>query len=213
MAKAYQNTSPALNWDEDRYYARSSRVGVITALLLVLAAFLILPKDFSVKPYSLRKNVDEMLVDIPLELDNIVEPLKVERPKLPVAASNPSEVEKTTVEPFIFHEITRKPEITDIPVVEYWKVEVPPTTINIPQPKYPELARLAGIEGTVFVKALVDIDGKIMATEIQKSSGNTVLDEAALEAAKYAVFTPAKQQDIYVRVWVSIPYRFYLSSK
>ena len=213
MAKVYQNTNPVLNWDEDRYYARSSRLSMIIALLLVLAAFLILPKDFSVKPYSLKKNIDEMLVDIPLELDNIVEPPQVERPKLPVAASNPTEVEKATVEPFIFHEITRKAEITDIPVVEYWKVEIPPTSINIPQPKYPELARLAGIEGTVFVKALVDIDGKIMATEILKSSGNTTLDEAALEAAKYAVFTPAKQQDMFVRVWVSIPYKFKLNSK
>jgi protein TonB len=60
------------------------------------------------------------------------------------------------------------------------------------------------------VKALVDIDGSIMDVQILKSSGNQMLDEAALAAARKWKFTPAKQRDKFVRVYVSIPVNFRL---
>jgi TonB family protein len=46
--------------------------------------------------------------------------------------------------------------------------------------------------------------------QILKSSGNDALDEAALTAARQARFTPARQKDMPVKVWVSIPFNFYL---
>ncbi|GAG91589.1 unnamed protein product, partial [marine sediment metagenome] len=90
------------------------------------------------------------------------------------------------------------------------KVEIKPQPIAIPKPEYPSLARQAGIEGQTVVKALVETDGSIREVQILKSSGNQMLDEAALAAARKAKFTPAKQRDTFVRVWVSIPMRFKL---
>ncbi|MDH5185559.1 MAG: energy transducer TonB [candidate division WOR-3 bacterium] len=223
MAKAYQTQSPALNWDEDRYYTRSSRLGLIGALLLIIVAFIILPKDFSITPYSLKGEKEIVWEELPPVLVKEVEPPPVERPKLPVAATSPDQVEAATIGPTDKIESFRKITDVDPPTVPYWKVEVPPKSVYIPRPVYPEVARLAGIEGKVVVRTLVDIDssivsGKIIKGElidviIEKSSGNNVLDQAALEAARKARFTPAKQQDMLVRVWVSIPYEFKLTGK
>jgi protein TonB len=200
-------------WDEDIYYGRSFRVGMIGSLIFILAAFVILPKEFVVAPYTLRKEVATVMEELPPELEKLAEPPPVARPQLPVATTVPEEVEATTIAPTEFTEITKKPDITEVPVVPFWKVEVKPKPEYIPKPIYPEPARIAGIEGNVVIEALVDVDGKIIDAKVLKSSGNVALDEAALTAARQARFTPAKQRDMPVRVWVSIPFRFTLTGK
>ncbi|MEO0072507.1 MAG: energy transducer TonB [candidate division WOR-3 bacterium] len=197
-------------FDWDSYYGLAVRISTAIALALVNIVFLVLPKEFVYKAYELKKEVATIAEELPPELEKLAEPPPVERPKLPVAAETPEEVEATTIEKTEFQEIIKKPTETDIPIVPFWSVEVKPQPVNIPKPNYPELAKQAGIEGDVVVKALVDVDGRIIDVEIQKSSGNSSLDQAALEAARNAVFTPAKQRDQYVRVWVSIPFKFRL---
>jgi len=199
----------ALDW-ESRYYSVAIRLAAAIAILVVLAAFVVLPKEFVVKPYQLRGNVETVMEALPPELEKIAEPPKVEKPSMPVAAQTEAEVEAKTIETTTFSEIVRRPEETDIPVVPFWKVEVKPQPTSIPTPNYPELARQAGIEGQVVVKALVDITGDVIEASILKSSNNQSLDAAAVEAAYRAKFTPAKQRDQPVRVYVSIPYRFTL---
>ncbi|NPV13517.1 energy transducer TonB [candidate division WOR-3 bacterium] len=195
---------------EERYYAVAIRVALIAALVIAICAFLLLPKEFVVKPYQLRRSVEMVMENLPPVLEKIAEPPKVAKPSVPVAATSEAEVEATTVEATTFTEVTKRTEETDIPVVAFWKVEVKPNPINIPKPVYPDLARNAGIEGQCVVEALVDVDGSIIEARIIKSSGNQSLDAAAVEAAYKAKFTPAKQRDKAVRVWVSIPYRFTL---
>jgi TonB family protein len=96
------------------------------------------------------------------------------------------------------------------PTVPFFKVEVKPTPVSVPVPDYPSTVRDAGIEGTAVVEALLDLDGSVMDARVLKSSGNQSLDASAIEAALKAKFTPAKQRDKPVRVWISIPYRFTL---
>ncbi len=201
----------AFAW-EDRYYAVAVRVGAVAALVICLAAFLLLPKEFEVKPYQLRRSVEMMMEALPPNLQQMAEEPKVERPQsVPVAAESEAEVEAATIEATTFQEVVRRTTDTDIPVVPFWKVEVKPKPINIPVPAYPEMARTAGIEGQAVVEALVDVDGKVADARILKSAGNSALDQAAIEAAMRSTFTPAKQRDQAVRVWVSIPFRFTLT--
>ena len=206
-------TTKPFDWDEDIYYSRSFRFGMIASLIFYLTAFLVLPKEFSVNPYTLRKEVATVMEELPPELEKIAEPPPVQRPQLPVAATVPEEVEATTIAPTEFTEITKKPDLTEVPIVPFWKVEVKPKPEYLPQPDYPEPARLAGIEGNVVVEALVDVDGTIIDAKVLKISSNVTLDQAAVEAARKARFTPAKQRDMFVRVWVSIPFRFTLTGK
>jgi protein TonB len=199
----------ALEW-ESRYYAMAIRIAAVIALVLLLGVFLAMPRRMEVKPYELRKAVEMVMEALPPELEEIAEPPKVERPQVPVVAESEAEVEAETIEETSFSEIVKRPVDTEIPVVPFWKVEVKPQPVSVPTPNYPELARQAGIEGQAVVKALVEVDGSVISAEILKSSGNQSLDQAALEAAYRAKFTPAKQRDKPVRVPVSIPYRFTL---
>ncbi len=85
--------------------------------------------------------------------------------------------------------------------------------IYIPEPEYPEAAKKAGIEGIAVVKVLVDTTGSIIKAEILKSSGNEMLDEAALEAAKEADYSPKKVLGRPVRDWTTVSFRFKLNGQ
>lgn len=155
-----------------------------------------------------------MIENIDQVIKKYDEPPPVDRPKVAIEA--PSDITEDVVETIaatdlIEDVINIRPVQPDIEIVPYYKVEVKPQPVNIPKPVYPSIAIKAGIEGQTVVKALVDIDGSIMQTQILKSSGNQMLDQAAIEAAMKAKFTPARQRDKAVRVWVSIPIKFVLT--
>ena len=87
-------------------------------------------------------------------------------------------------------------------------VEVEPKLVFIDQPVYPELAREAGVSGDVLVRVLVGVDGHVLQAFVLQSV--PVLDEAALAAARTAVFKPALQSGQPVAVWVNVPISFQL---
>ncbi|MEY4672256.1 MAG: TonB protein [Planctomycetota bacterium] len=53
-----------------------------------------------------------------------------------------------------------------------------------PQPEYPAAARRNGIEGTTLLALQVDVDGTVTGVRVVTSSGNGLLDAAALRAAR-----------------------------
>jgi len=69
--------------------------------------------------------------------------------------------------------------------------------------KYPEIAMRVGLECVVFVHILVDESGKPAKVKIAKPCGNVGFNEAAEEAAWKCTFTPGKQNEKPIRVWVS----------
>ncbi|MGB2769803.1 MAG: TonB family protein [Candidatus Zixiibacteriota bacterium] len=86
-----------------------------------------------------------------------------------------------------------------------------PVPINVVIPEYPPLARLAGIEGAVSVKALVDKEGTVREAFIFKESGSSAgFEEAALEVIYKVKFKPAISNNQPVAVWVVYPVRFTL---
>jgi TonB family protein len=86
-----------------------------------------------------------------------------------------------------------------------------PVAISLPTPKYPEMARIVGIEGKVYVEVLIDTRGKVCGARIIKDSGaNAGFEEAALEAAWKGEWRPAMQNKQPVAVRVSYPVVFKL---
>lgn len=57
-------------------------------------------------------------------------------------------------------------------------------------PGYPRALRDLGIEGTATVRVFLEADGRVTQQELVNSSGNTDLDQAALEAASRMRFDP-----------------------
>lgn len=74
---------------------------------------------------------------------------------------------------------------------------------------YPEKAKIAGIEGRVYVKAYIDSTGTVAKTEIIRGIG-AGCDEAALKAVKKIKFTPGRQRGKAVNVQVTVPILFKL---
>lgn len=93
---------------------------------------------------------------------------------------------------------------------DFVPVEKQPVPVKQVQPVYPEIARRAGVEGTVWVKILVDKEGKAKKAVIMKSDAE-MFNDPALEAAKQWVFTPAMMNNGPVAVWAAVPFRFKLN--
>jgi protein TonB len=75
-------------------------------------------------------------------------------------------------------------------------------------PLYPDMAREAGVEGTVLLRVLVGRDGHVKDVHVDRSI--PLLDDAATDAVRQWVFTPALATGHPVAVWVSVPIRFRL---
>ena len=73
-------------------------------------------------------------------------------------------------------------------------------------PSYPALARKAHVSGTVWVRVLIDKEGKVKAA--RAISGHPLLFAASVEAAKNSLFTPTLFGDKPVEVTGMIKYNF-----
>ncbi len=73
---------------------------------------------------------------------------------------------------------------------------------------YPENLKNAGIGGTVVFWLFVDENGTVANYEIKTSSGNTLLDQAAVPVVTQMRFSPAMSRDKPVGVWVDQPVTF-----
>jgi len=82
----------------------------------------------------------------------------------------------------------------------------PPQVDTIPKPPTPPIASAAHAMGKVEVKVIIDLDGKVIAAAA--ISGHPLLQGAAVSAARFARFTPAKYNGEPVKVVGVIPYTF-----
>ncbi len=94
---------------------------------------------------------------------------------------------------------------------QFVPVEQVPEFIQKAIPNYPRFERMAGIEGTVWIVAEVDIDGSVSNAKIYKSSGRISLDQAALYVAFKNTFRPAIQNGNPVKLWTAYEVEFVLN--
>lgn len=86
-----------------------------------------------------------------------------------------------------------------------------PVYVNQVHPEYPSLAQKAGMEGTVWLKVLIDINGDVRDVRIFKDSGSDAgFEEAAIKAARESVWKPALANGQPIAVWVSFATKFKL---
>lgn len=70
--------------------------------------------------------------------------------------------------------------------------KVPPRVASTAAPVYPQALRDAGIGGRVVVRGVIGTDGLVESAEVVRSSGNSTLDNNALNAFYKWRFSPAK---------------------
>ncbi len=74
--------------------------------------------------------------------------------------------------------------------------------------EYPALLRDAGVGGRTIVWIRLDEQGVVQDVQVNTTSGQPSLDDAALRVARVMQFSPAMNRDKQVPVWVSIPIQF-----
>ncbi len=108
----------------------------------------------------------------------------------------------------VIEDVVIQEDTVEEEIFELFTVEEAPEVIEEVAPVYPEAAKQAGVEGLVFVRALVGKNGNVEQAEILK--GADLLHQAALDAAYATKFKPAIQNDMPVKCWVQMSFRFVL---
>jgi|GEM_PF-3210417 len=76
---------------------------------------------------------------------------------------------------------------------------------------YPQSARKSGLEGTVTLDALIGKDGSVEKVNVLKSEYD-VFKDAARDAIMREKFTPARQNGVPLKVWITRTVRFRLNA-
>lgn len=82
--------------------------------------------------------------------------------------------------------------------------------VRQPEAVYPAFSKRAGETGTVHVDVLIDEKGLPVEVTIRKSSGYPRLDDAAVAAARGALFSPHMENGVARRATATIPFVFEL---
>jgi protein TonB len=126
----------------------------------------------------------EVLITLPVE-----QPLPVSSPPLAQSPAQP-------------------PDVGDQP-----RMATPADYLRPPAPRYPPLARQARQQGTVLLLVWIDTEGRPARVQLQRSSGQPLLDRAAITAVREALFRPVVESGIARAARVLIPIEFSLNQR
>ena len=188
------------------------RVTGLLSIILLISMFFVLPRFTG---EGVQEHYDQIIIeqiDIP-QTQQIERPPPPARPSIPIESEDEDLADDLTIEETDlsdFEAWDAPPPPPSGPQVKFIPYDDPPVPLTPIRPKYPEIAQEAGIEGTVFIQAFIDKQGRVIETTIIKGIPNTGLDEAAIEAIRKTRFRPAKQRERAVGVWISIPVNFKL---
>ena len=98
-----------------------------------------------------------------------------------------------------------------VDVLAYDEVKEKPHPIDIVTPVYPEEAKKKNIEGKVFLKFVVNVDGSV--SDVRVLQGSEIFRHAAIDAALQFRFRPGKHNGKFVPVWIVMPIEFSLDFK
>ena len=196
--------------DPKESYGIYIRSGMLVSLIITICAFVFVP-SVEMQPYEGTGDPDTIIVVQPIPTDPIVLIPPPKRPAPPpvVVTRGDGGDHVIIIGQTIYNDSDAV--LIDIPVQPYWAVQIPPRPLKTHPPNYPELPRRAGIEGMCVLEGVIDTLGNVVDVKIFKSSGNTLLDKAAINAFKTYEFSPAVQHDRPVSVWIRMPIIFKLN--
>ncbi len=207
--------------DLRRSYKKIFEVSLIISLAVLIVAFKFFPR-IETKAAVLEGPQELFKVEDVQQTKQENRPPPPPKPPIPIEAPSEDVLEDITIgetELDVNEQVAAPPP----PKVEK-KVEEEPQYFvaveEMPEPiggiqaiqskiVYPEIAKRAGIEGKVYVKAFVDEEGNVTKAVVEKGLG-AGLDEAAVKAVKETKFKPGKQRGKPVKVQVMIPIVFKL---
>ncbi|MFV1981520.1 MAG: energy transducer TonB [Rhodothermia bacterium] len=200
-------------------YPMFTEIGLIVSLALLIVAFRVRynPESDFIIP-------DEQQIVVEMEeieqTQQIEKPPPPPRPPVPVEVPNDEILEDDIIDidaEIDFDEpinLPPPPPVADAEPEIFVVVEQMPELIGgiaglQKRVTYPEIAKKAGVEGTVFLQFIVDEKGNVVDPVVMRGIG-AGCDEAALKAIRTAKFKPGRQRGKPVKVKFSLPVRFRL---
>ncbi len=95
-------------------------------------------------------------------------------------------------------------------VLEFYMVEVKPKVLHSVKLVHPEEALRDSLEGKVFLKFIVNVDGSVSDVKVLRTTGSEVFQKAAIDAISQYRFKPAEHNGKPVAVWMTQPVTFRL---
>ena len=188
-----------------------TKISYVTVLVALIIACLFIPET-KLKPYDRKVDAAIRTIELPPQLKQLDEAPPPPKPKMPVEAESEEEVEASTIDQTTNVDFSKAPPMPKTEeIYEYIKVEVKPKLLMkyYVEPEYPPFAKQAEIEGQVLLRFIVNEEGRVMNIKVVKKL-NDLLDAAAIKAVSKWRYSPAKQRDKPVKVWVVQPVRFQL---
>ena len=87
-----------------------------------------------------------------------------------------------------------------------------PLALTRVDPRYPETARRAGLQGIVTIECVIGVDGRVRDPRVFRSA-HPILDQAAIESVKQWRFRPATLNGKPVDVWFHLTVNFTLGNR
>ncbi len=201
-------------------YPLASKIALLLSILFFIVSFVVFTEYVPVK-YKLKREIIVEAVEFEqMENAEVEPPPPVARPAVPVESADAEVDEDIEIMDTDF-DFSAPPPPPPPPPPEAKKEETleifvaydeAPQPLRLVTPEYPEIAKKAGLEGTVLLEIIVNTDGRVLDAKVMRSlqPGPGGCDEAAIKAAKGSVFSPAKQRDKPVAVKIVLPFNFRL---
>lgn len=203
-------------------YTRHLKVGLIFSISILILAFKFSPSTGKV--IQIQDDNQEIInitdIDPTYQKPEVPEPPKA--PKLIEAdlTNEIEDIELTDVSLVVNANVNKvgppigdKPKLDDENIIHIIVEEMPKIIGGYESLYknlyYTEIAKRAGIEGTVVISIIVDKNGNPNEPEIVKKIGGG-LDDVAMNAVKNIRFTPGIQSGKPVKVKMTIPFKFVL---
>jgi len=206
--------------DLRKLYHRTFEVSLIVSLAVIVAAFKFSPQ--ATESELLNEGTQEII-----KIEDIVN--TVQKPDIPLPPKAPQIIEATiddVPDDFVLPDIDdvepvklpdkppTQPKVDADDICIFEVVEEIPTPVGGLQAiqekvHYTEIARRAGVEGTVYILAKINKNGDVVDATVIKGLG-AGLDEEALNAVRSTKFIPGKQRGKPVNVKMTIPVKFVL---
>ena len=195
-------------------YPLTVRITSLVSVFLLIFLLLLFPRFGGKMTLEGQAQIVIEQIDIP-QTQQINRPPPPARPSIPIESESEDISEDLTMDELdleSFEAWDAPPPPPSGPRVKFIPYDDPPVPKTPIRPEYPEIAQEAGIEGTVYVQAFIDKNGRVKEVSVVKGIPNTGLNEAAMEAIRKTRFRPAKQRERAVGVYISIPVHFKLKN-
>lgn len=207
-----------------KYYYINIEIGLILSLLIVTTIFRI---DF----YPEQEEIDYKVTDEIVKIEEIEQTRQEAAPPPPPRPPVPVEVPNDEIlidEHIEFDTELNFSDRLDVPpppadkeeeeevedeifvVVEKMPELIGGISSVMEDLRYPEMARMAGIEGRVIVQFVIDEKGNVIDPHVVRGIGGGC-DKEAVRAVQQAKFSPGMQRGRPVKVRYSIPVTFNLA--